>query len=71
MLMRVDHTKHLEKRIEAIHINFLDGCSFYAPKEGSLLVVHLCAYCKFGEFEEKNKNGFCKYRLECSKEKRI
>lgn len=62
--MKIDHTKDLEKRVEAIHIDLLDSCSFYEPKEGSLLAVNLCAYCKFGDFEEKNKNGFCKYRLE-------
>ncbi len=66
----MDHTKDVERRVEAIPISFLDSCSFYEPKEGSFLVVRLCAYCKFGDFEEKSKNGFCKYRLDTNRRKK-
>lgn len=62
--MKTDHTKAVEKRLETIEVNLLDGCSFYAPKEGSLIVVNFCAYCRFSEFNEKSKNGYCNYYLE-------
>ncbi|MDP2425546.1 MAG: hypothetical protein U1C51_05150 [Candidatus Izemoplasmatales bacterium] len=62
--MKVDHTNEVEKRVEAIPVSILDGCSFYAQRDGSLLAVHLCVYCKFSEFVGNNKNGFCTYRLD-------
>lgn len=62
--MKIDHTKEIEQRVDVIQINELDSCLFYTPKEGSLLVVSLCAYCKFGDFADKNKNGYCKYHLD-------
>lgn len=63
--MEIDHTKAVEKRIEAIIIKALDSCAFYEPKAGSLVAVKLCAYCKFGEFKDNHQSGLCKYRLEC------
>ena len=62
--MKIDHTEEVEKRIETIPISVIDSCSFYAPKERSFIVVNLCAYCKYGEFDGNNKNGVCKYRLD-------
>lgn len=62
--MQRDHTKEVEKRVEAIRVTALDGCSFYSPKDGSYTAVKLCAYCKYSKFAENDKNGFCKYRLE-------
>lgn len=61
--MKIDHTEEVEKGIETIPISVIDNCSFYAPKEGSFIVVNLCAYCKFSKFDEKNKNCVCKFRL--------
>ena len=62
--MKTDHTKAVEKRIEAISVTLLDGCSFFTPREGSLISVNFCAYCRFSKFDEKGKNGFCNYYLE-------
>lgn len=62
--MESDHTSAVEKRIEAIIIHALDKCSFYEPKEGSLIAVSMCAFCKFSDFKNNEKSGLCKYRLE-------
>ncbi len=62
--MQEDRTSEVEKRVEAIRIFSRDSCSFYAPKENSLIAVKLCAYCKYGKFAENENNGLCKYRLE-------
>lgn len=59
--MRIDRTKDVEKSTGAIPISSLDTCSFYKPEEGSLVIVKLCTYCKYGQFDEKNRNGFCVY----------
>ena len=66
--MKVDHTKAVEKRIEAIPITILDGCSFYEPKDHSLLAVKLCAFCKFGVFSDQQRSGFCQYRTKGTQE---
>lgn len=62
--MEIDHTKAVEKRMEIIRISLTDSCSFFEPKEGSLLIVNLCAYCKHSKFEEKALNGLCRNHLE-------
>lgn len=59
--MQKDHTNEVEKRVEAIRVTALDCCSFYSPKDGSLIAVKLCSHCKYGKFTENDKNGFCKY----------
>lgn len=69
--MKVDHTDALEKRIQAVAIHFLDSCSFYKPKDGSLLAVKMCAYCKFSDFSKDKKHGFCHFRIEKDKERNI
>lgn len=66
--MKVDHTKAVEKSVEAIPITILDGCSFYEPKEHSLLAVKLCAFCKFGAFADQHRNGYCQYRVKGTQE---
>lgn len=57
--MRIDHTKEVVNRVATIPINELDSCMYFTPKEGSLLVVNLCAYCRFSIFKDKSKNGTC------------
>jgi len=65
--MKRDHTLKVEKRVEAIQINELDSCSFFTPQNDSLVAVSLCSYCKYGEFNEKEINGFCLYRIEAKR----
>lgn len=62
--METDHTKAVEKRIEAIIIQTLDSCAFFQPKSGSLISVQMCAFCQFGEFKKNSHSGLCQYRLE-------
>ena len=69
--MRIDHTDEVERATKEISVTILDGCLFYAPKEGSILPVTLCAFCKYSEFVGNNRNGFCKYRIEKKQEETI
>lgn len=62
--MKNDHTKEFVNREENIPINELDSCMYFTPKEGSLLVVNLCAYCRFSVFKDKSKNGTCQNHLD-------
>lgn len=62
--MEVDHTNSVEKNIETIIVKVLDSCAFYAPKDGSLVAVKLCAFCKFSDFEKNQHTGTCHYHFD-------
>lgn len=59
--MRVDYTQAVEQKDEDFQITILDGCDFFKPKTGSLLVVKLCAFCQYGQFKAQDRNGLCQY----------
>lgn len=59
--MHVDYTKAVSEEEETIQVTILDGCNFYKPKTGSLLVVKLCAFCQYGQFKAQERNGLCHY----------
>lgn len=67
--MQVDNTKSVSKKDEATPITILDGCDHYKPKPGSLLVVKMCAFCQFGQFEAQNRYGLCQYPRGAKEEK--
>lgn len=60
--MTTNHTKELDDQIIEVQITPLDSCKYYEPKEGSLLLVDLCAFCRFGQFDDPHKNGRCQYK---------
>ena len=62
----VDHTMKLELRLKAVHICAKDTCSFYSPKDGNVMNIPKCLYCKYARFQidiiEEDALGLCKFK---------
>lgn len=67
--MQVYNTKSVSRKDEATPITILDVCDHYKPKPGSLLVVKMCAFCQYGQFEVQNRYGLCQYPREAKEAK--
>lgn len=61
-----DHTKELERCISAIKIRERDYCSFYNPRENSIVAMKECWYCRYASFDFEGKDtlkhGFCNFK---------
>lgn len=65
MHTKTDHTSEVEKRIKAIRTRSRDYCSFFKEREGALVIMKECWYCRYASFDlEKNlvEQGFCVFR---------
>jgi len=69
--MAKDRTQEVEERLKAIKIDRSDGCSFFSPKDESIFLVKMCAFCQYGKFEEGKTLGLCKYRRVSEKEDKV
>jgi uncharacterized C2H2 Zn-finger protein len=60
--MAKDRTREVEERLKAIKVEKSDGCCFFAPREGSIFKIQICAFCQYGKFEDGKSLGLCKSR---------
>jgi len=62
----VDHTDRLELRLKAIQIYGKDTCSFFSQRDGCVLSLRKCRYCKYAKFQSEvvheNSKGLCKFK---------
>lgn len=57
-----DRTGELEQRLKAIVIEPLDSCVFFEKREGCMMVLKECRFCRFSKFDEKCEAGVCKFK---------
>jgi len=61
-----DHTNHLEQRLKALQICAKDTCSFFSQRDGSLISLRKCRYCKYAKFKSEviddDSEGLCKFK---------
>ena len=57
-----DRTRELEIRVRAIRIIPEDSCVFFQRREGCVMGLAQCRYCRFAKFEPEQSQGFCKFK---------
>lgn len=61
-----DHTTRLEQRFKAMQICARDTCSFFSQREGSVIILRKCRYCKYAQFQldiiDDDSIGLCKFK---------
>lgn len=62
----VDHTVRLELRLKALQIYGKDACSFFSPRDGSVVSLRKCRYCEYARFQsevvDEDSQGLCKFK---------
>ena len=66
MNVLTDRTSEVEQKLRAIHIDTRDGCSFWRPRDDSMIQLHQCRYCIYSQFDRENadvsQKGLCKFK---------
>lgn len=65
MCISTDRTSEIEQKLKAIHIDTQDCCSFWKARDGSMVKIHQCWYCTYGQFNREDpdvhQKGLCKF----------
>lgn len=66
MKVLTDRTREIEQKLRAIYIDTQDGCSFWKVRKDTMIQIHQCWYCEYGQFNRENpdvhQNGLCKFK---------
>lgn len=61
-----DRTGELEQKLRAVHIDTRDGCTFWRPREESIVKIKQCWYCAYSQFNREDSDahqkGLCKFK---------
>lgn len=61
-----DRTPEIERRLRAILIDGQDGCAFFQARDGNLVNLRQCWYCRWAAFDKENldihQRGLCKFK---------
>lgn len=61
-----DRTYEVEQRLRAIRVYGEDSCCFFKARDGTLLKLQQCWYCRYAVFEQGNSDvnaqGLCKFK---------
>ncbi len=64
--LAADHTTYLEQRLKALQIGAKDTCSFFSQRDGNIINLRKCRYCKYASFQteviDEDSKGLCKFK---------